>query len=153
MSDCALGFFNKYLKPAPSSFNGTFFTGSDMDYIQPVSRNYSCITTLCNILLDNNLDSAARLVDDHKAELFADETQINILARMFIDSKIDLAIWLYKNNLKYHPDSWQAHYNLGYAYKEKGEPLLSINELLKAKELNPGNTDIINLLNEIDEMK
>jgi len=102
--------------------------------------------------LDNNLDSAARLVDDHKAELFAEETQINMLARMFIDSKIDLAIWLYINNVKNHPDSWQAHYDLGYAYKEKGETLLAKNILVKAKELNPENSDIANLLNEINQL-
>ncbi|NOR34441.1 MAG: hypothetical protein GQ579_07140 [Bacteroidales bacterium] len=152
MSECALGFFSKYLKPAPSLSDSNFFSGLDKEYIRAVSQDYSCITTLCNALLDNNLDSAARLVDDHKAELFAEETQINILARMFIDSKIDLAIWLYINNVKNHPDSWQAHYDLGYAYKEKGETLLSKNELLKAKELNPENTDITNLLNEINQL-
>lgn len=152
MSECALGFFSKYLKPVPSLYDNTFFSGLDKEYIRAVSQDYSFITTLCNALLDNNLDSAARLVDDHKAELFAEETQINILARMFIDTKIDRAIWLYINNVKNHPDSWQAHYDLGYAYKEKGETLLSKNELLKAKELNPENADIANLLNEINQL-
>ncbi|MCJ7714379.1 hypothetical protein MUO66_07985, partial [Candidatus Bathyarchaeota archaeon] len=92
MSECALGFFSKYLKPAPSLYENSFFSGLDKEYIRAVSQDFPYITTLCNILLDNNLEAASRLVDDHKAELFAEETQINILARMFIDTKIDQAI-------------------------------------------------------------
>ena len=153
MSECALRFFSKYLKPGSSSYDSIFFSGPDKEYIQAVSQDYSCITTLCNMLLDNNLDSAARLVDENKAELFAEEIQIHILARMFIDAKIDLAIWLYKMNNDFRHESWQAHYDLGYAYKEKGETLLSKNVLLKAKELNPGNKDITDLLDKITQLQ
>ena len=152
MSECALGFFSKYLKPAPFLYDSTFFSGLDVEYIRAVSQDYSCITTLCNTLLDNNLDAAARLVDENKAEFFSAETQINILARMFIDSKIDLAIWLYIINVKNHPDSWQAYFDLGYSYKEKGEAILARKALLKAKELNPENPEIANLLNEVTQL-
>jgi len=152
MSECALGFFSKYLKPASSPFDSTFFSGPEKEYIQAVNQDYSCMATLCNMLQDNDLDAAARFVGEHNAELFSAETQISILARLFIDSEIDLAIWLYIINVKNHPDSWQAHYDLGYAYKEKGEALLSKDELQKAKELNPENTDITNLLNEINQL-
>jgi len=41
---------------------------------------------------------------------------------------------------------------VGYAYKEKGETLLSKNVWLRAEELNPENTDIANLLNEINQL-
>jgi len=153
MSECALEFFSKYLKPGSSSYDSIFFSESDKEYIQAVSQDYSCITTLCNALQDNNLDSAARLVDDYKVEFFEEETQIHILARMFIDGEIDHAIWLYKINVKNHPESWQAQYDLGYAYKEKGEALMAKNVLQKAKELNPGNKDITNLLDEITELQ
>lgn len=149
MSECALEFFSKYLKPASSPFDSAFFSGPEKEYIQAVSQDYSCIATLCNMLQDNDLDAASRFVDEHNAELFSAETQISILARLFIDSEIDLAIWLYIINVKNHPDSWQAHYDLGNAYKEKGEALLSKDELLKAKELNPENTDIAKLLDEL----
>ena len=153
MSECALGFFSKFLKPGPSLDFNTFVGGLDKEYIQAASQNNSRITLLCNTLLDNNLDAAARLANDHKTELFAEATQINILARMFIDKNIDLAIWLYLNNVEIHPDSWQAHYDLGYVYKGKREILLAQKELLKAKELNPENTDIANLLNEVNQLE
>jgi len=153
MSQCALGFFSKYLKPAQSFDDSTFFSDLDKEYIRAVSPNYSNIATLCNVLLDNNLDSATSLVNDPKTELFAEETQINILSRMFIDAKIDLAIWLRQFNVEHHPDSWQAQYDLGYVYKKKGETLLSKNALLKAEALNPDNTDITNLLNELNQFE
>jgi len=153
MSKCALGFFSKYLKHASSIYDSSFLSGMDKEYILAVNDNHSSITTLCNMLLDNNLDSATSLMNENKNELFADETQVNILARMFIDTNIDLTIWLYLNNVENHPDSWQAHYDLAYVYKENGEPLLAKKELLKAEKLNPGNTDIIKLLNEVNQLE
>ena len=153
MSKCALGFFSKYLKPEASLSDGTFLSAQDKEYILAADENHSNITKLCNILLDNNLDSAISFVNENKTELFAEETQISILARMFIDKNIDLAIWLYLNNVENHPDSWQTHYDLGNAYKENGESLLAKEELLKAKELNPENTDIDNILNDINQLE
>ena len=153
MSECALGFFSKYLKPEPSLIEGTIFSALDKEYILAVDDNYSSIAKLCNALLGDNLDSATRLVNENKTELFSEETQINILARMFIDSNIDLAIWLYLNNVENHPDSWEAHYNLGYMYMENGESLLAKEELLRAKELNPENTDIADLLNDMNQLE
>lgn len=147
--ECARGFFSKYLKPG-SSFDESIFLGAaDKGYIQVVNLDYSCITALCNALQDNDLDAASRLVNYHKSELFEEETQINILARMLIDKKTDKAIWLYLINVENHPDSWQTYYDLGYAYKENEELLLSKDALQKAAELNPGNADIIKLLNEV----
>ncbi len=151
LSQCALGFFSKYLKPDPLLNDSTFLTGLDKVYIQAVDDNYSSITLLCSALLDNDLESASRLLDDPKSGLFAEETQVNILGRMFIDSQIDRTIYLYLYNVEKHPDSWKAHYNLGYTYSEKGENLLAKNELLIAKELNPENPDINNLLDEINQ--
>jgi len=150
LSKCALGFFSKYLKPSPSLKNSPFLSGLDKDYIQAMGENYSSINLLFNALLDNDLDSASVLLEDPGSELFAEETQISILGRMLIDTKIDQAICLYQNNVKYHPNSWKAHYDLGYVYKEKGETLLAKEELLRSKELNPENGDIENLLDELN---
>jgi hypothetical protein len=148
MSECALGFFNKYLKPASSLLGKDYLSELSNEFILPLDFNFTHITKLCNTLIDNNLAAAESLMENNKSE-FADEKQINILGRMFIDGNIDITLWLYLFNVTNHQDSWQAHYDLGYIYNEKGEKLLAKNELLKAKELNPENTDIDNLLNEI----
>ena len=63
----------------------------------------------------------------------------------------DNAIWLYQTSLKQRPDSWETHLGLACIYKEKGEIPLAKNKLLKAEELDPGNTKIKDLLNEISE--
>ena len=152
MSECALGFFSKYLKPASSLVKKNYLSELSNEFIQATNYNYKSIITLCITLLDNNLAAAESLIENNKSE-FADEKQINILGRMFIDGNSDITIWLYLYNVTNHPDSWQAHYDLGYVYKERGETLLAKNELLKAMELNPENTDIANLLNEVNKIE
>lgn len=141
------------MKPALSINDSTFLSGLDKDYIQVVDDDHSSITSVCNALLDNDMDFALRLLNIPESELFAEETQVNILGRMFIDANIDVTISLYLCNVENHPESWRAHYNLGYVYKEKGETLLAEKELLKAKELDPENTDIANLLNEVNQLE
>jgi len=148
LSECSLGFFSKYLKSEPSLFDNKIFTKQVDDYIEPVDYNYSAITTLCNTLLENDIDSAAKLVENNKNVLFDGANHLGLLGRMFSDK--DITNWLYLQNVKYDPDSWRAYFDLGYIYKEKGETLLAKEALLKAKKLNPENTDITNLLNEID---
>jgi len=149
LSEFSLGFFSKYLKSDPSIYDNIYINGPDNEYIQAIDQDFSVITTICNTLLDNNLDSATRLVEDHKTVLFEGENRLNLLARMF--SGKDEAIWLYQNSLKYRPDSWQTHYGLAYTYMERGEIPQAKNELLKAEDLNPGNPDFKDLLNKINE--
>ncbi len=96
--------------------------------------NYSSITLLCSALLDNDLESSTRLLEDHQTALFEGENQLNILGRMVVNK--DMAIWLYLKSAIYQPNLWRTHYSLGILYKEKGETLLAKNALLKAKELN-----------------
>ena len=63
------------------------------------------------------------------------------------------SIQLFYYNSRLHPESWQAHYNLGYAYKEDGEISLARKYLFKAQELNPDNEDIIRLFSEISNIE
>ena len=77
-----MGFFSKYLKSDPSLYDSKFLNGPDNEYIQAADLNYSAITTICNTLLENALDSASKQVDDHETVLLEGENQLNILARM-----------------------------------------------------------------------
>ena len=151
LSKFTMGFFSKYLKSDPSLYDSKFLNGPENEYIQAADLNYSAITTICNTLLDNAFDSASKQVDDHETVLLEGENQLNILARMAYNK--DMAIWLYQKSLKYRPDSWETHYGLAHIYKDKGETLLAKEELLKAEELDPGNTDITDLLNEISKIE
>ena len=150
--ECALEFFSQYLKGASTLKRESFPGEMDNEYIRPLNLNNTAISTLCNILLNEHLDSAVSYIHTHEAELVAEETRVNILARMLIDKYPDLAIFLAKYNVEKHPDAWKAHYNLAYMYKQKGEIVLARNTLLKAQALNPDNTEIADLLNEIKEI-
>ena len=48
---------------------------------------------------------------------------------------------------------WRSGQENLYMYKKNGEALLAKKELLKAEALNPGNTDIANLLNEVNQLE
>jgi tetratricopeptide (TPR) repeat protein len=146
--DCALHFFNHFLKPDLPKSDEAGLSSSANEYIQPVIQNNASIACLCNLILANHMDSVMCLLDENRTTYLGKENEINILARFLIDHHIDHSIQLYLYNLENHPDSWETLYNLGVAYKEKGEPLLSRSALLKAQELNPQNSDITDLLNE-----
>ena len=153
MSEAVRAFFSKYLKPEITPVDIFSFSDQDNKYIQAVTYNHSAINALCNTLLDNNLSSASRLVDAHKTILFEGENQLNLLARMFKDTDPETAVWLYLQSIEHQPDSWEAHFDLGIIYKEKGDIILAKNELLKARELNPENTRITDLLDEVKELE
>jgi dienelactone hydrolase len=151
ISDCALAFFNTYLKPGQSKNSEPGFSFSANEYIQPVIQDNSSIAELCNMMITGDMDAIKMQLQEDLNLYESKEIEINILSKMFIDSYIEKSIQLLLYNVAHHPDSWQSHYNLGYAYKEKGEPQLSIVELKKAHDLNPENSDVITLLHEVSE--
>ena len=151
LSDCALRFLSKYLKPGESMGDCSIPGEPAEQWIEPVSQDYTNINSLCKTLLENDLDSAASLLEQHKEELIGGANQVNLLARMFSDN--DRAAWLYQKCVEYQPESWEALYDLGYYYKEKGEALLATKALLKARELSPENPKLTELLIELEKME
>ena len=71
---------------------------------------------------------------------------------MFRDSYKDEAIQLLLFNTKMHPNSWQAHFELGFTYKLHDELTLAKESLLKAQNLDPDNSSINELINEINKL-
>jgi len=151
LSQCAVGFFDKYLKSGKAAFDCLFPGEGASPYIQPIQQDYSGINQVYQALLDHDVEAAATLLENHR-ELRSDGAeQVNLLARMMTDT--DMAAWLYQRLVMYQPASWEAHYNLGFYYKEKGENLLAMKALLAAKELSPENPRIDALLNELQKME
>lgn len=98
LSECSLGFFSKYLKSESALFDNRILAKPEPEYIEPVDYNYSAITTLCNTLLDNDMDYAANIVENNKRVLFDGASQLGLLGRMFSDKEI--SNWLYTQNAK-----------------------------------------------------
>lgn len=147
--ECALRFYETYLKPGPSMSADSRFIFEANSFMQPVYQDNSAVAQLCNLASRDKMDLATGHLNENRA-LYADkENEINILGRMLIDKHIDFTLQLYLFNVENHTDSWQAYYSLGYAHKVKGDITESKNALLKAQELNPENSDIAALLDEL----
>lgn len=56
------------------------------------------------------------------------------------------AVSLWRRAVHYSPDSWSTHYNLGLAYLNQRQYQAAINELEKARQLNPREPTILNNL-------
>jgi tetratricopeptide (TPR) repeat protein len=151
LAACSLRFFNKYLKKETDTSIIHCSGQLTHKYIQSIKQDYSSINVLCKTLLNNDLDSASSLVRQNKEILIGGTNQLNLLARMFSDN--ELADWLYQKCVEYQPDSWEAHYDLGYYYKEKGKFLQAKKVLLEAEKLNPENPKITDLLRDLEKIE
>jgi hypothetical protein len=145
----ALLFFNEYLQAGASS--NTKLSFKTNEYVQPKSIDNSMVMQLCNSILANGIDTAMMFLNQNQEVFKSKENEINILSKMFTDNDVSTSIELLTFNTTNHPDSWKANFDLGFAYKENGDLVLSKKALLKAQELNPENGDITKMLDEMNE--
>ncbi|MCK5536705.1 MAG: hypothetical protein KAI79_07750 [Bacteroidales bacterium] len=153
ISSTALTFFNAYLKPKHVSNSKSELSFQNNEYIKPITSDNSMITKLGNLILSDGIGKAMDFIKSNQEIFIKKENEINILSKMFRDSYKDEAKELLLYNTKNHPNSWQAHFELGFTYKLYSELSLAKESLLKAQQLNPENTEINKLLNEINELE
>lgn len=153
ISSTALAFFNKYLKTTQKSKSQSDLNIETNEYIKYKTSDNAIVAQLCNIILTYNIDSAIRFLESNQEVFKIKETEINILSKLFKDPDIDVSIQLLLFNEKIHPESWQTLLELGSAYKVNGDPTLAKQTVLRAQQLNPENSEIISLLNEINEVE
>ncbi len=71
-----------------------------------------------------------------------EEGRLNGLAYLLMQKgKIDAALVLFRLNVEFYPDSWNAYDSLGEGYMTKGEDDLAIKYYEKSLELNPKNVN------------
>ena len=79
-----------------------------------------------------------------------DETKMNILGYQYLQSgKINEAIDLFKLNVQGYPLSANVYDSLAEAYMINKQDELAINNYTKSLELNPDNTNAIEMLNKL----
>ncbi|PLX03626.1 MAG: hypothetical protein C0595_06390 [Marinilabiliales bacterium] len=147
----ALAFFNTYLKTTPKTNSQSDLNILANEYIKSETKDNSIVAQLSNTILTYNIDSAIIFLKRNQEVFKSKENEINILSRMYRDSDMDAAVQLLLFNIEMHPDSWKPLYELAFTYKVNGYPSLAKETVLKAKQLNPENQEIIRLLNEINE--
>lgn len=150
ISGAALTFFNAYLKSNQLANSKSELSFQTNEYINSITSDNSIIAQLGNIILADGIDAAKKFLNNNQEVFIKKENEINILSKLFRDPDIDAAMQLLLFNVERHPNSWQAQFELGFTYKLKEELILAKEHLLKARELNPENPEIIKLLNEID---
>ena len=80
------------------------------------------------------------------------EAEINKLGYTYLaNNKIDEAIFLFKINVEYFPESWNCYDSLGEAYVNAEELELAIKNYEKSIELNPDNVGGMKVLKIIKE--
>lgn len=151
ISNTALIFFNKYLKTSPLFNDKSELNFESNEYIIADTSDNSAIVQLGNLILSEGSVAVNCFMKDHHKTFENQENEINILTRMLRDSKMDEAIQLLLFNVKMHPDSWQAHFELGFTYKLNEQLSLAKESLVKAQKINPENEEINKILKEIDE--
>ena len=151
ISSAALTFFNTYLKPEHVSNSKSELSFQNNEYIKAEAKDNSAIAQLGNLILSDGIASAMDYISSNQETFVNKENEINILSKMFRDSYKNEAKELLLFNTKNHPNSWQAHFELGFTYKLHDELTLAKESLLKAQELNPENAEINKVLNEINE--
>lgn len=152
ISSSALTFFNAYLKSKPVSNSKSDLSFETNAYIKTETSENSAIAQLGNLILSDGIDKAMDFLNSNQETFINKESEINILSKMFRDSYKDEAIQLLLFNTKMHPNSWQAHFELGFTYKLHDELTLAKESLLKAQNLDPDNSNINELINEINKI-
>ncbi len=142
----ALAFFNTYLTNSPSEFRI-----QTTEYIKADTCDNSIVAQLNNTILTFSIDSAMRFVDRNQEVFKSKENEINILSRMYRDSDLNVSVQLLMFNMEMHPDSWKPLYELAYGYKVNGDLTLAKETALKAQQLDPENSEINHLLEEINK--
>lgn len=80
------------------------------------------------------------------------ENELNNLGYQLIaKQKIDESIEIFKLNVEAYPDAFNTYDSLGEAYMINGDKELAIQNYNKSLELNPNNTNAVNMLERLEE--
>jgi tetratricopeptide (TPR) repeat protein len=68
---------------------------------------------------------------------------------MLVHQRLPEAIEVFKLNVEMYPDAFNTYDSLGEAYMVKGEKELAIENFERSLELNPANTNAVEMLKKI----
>ncbi|MGB6865250.1 MAG: tetratricopeptide repeat protein, partial [Candidatus Aminicenantaceae bacterium] len=78
------------------------------------------------------------------------ENTINQLGyRYLVQGKIKEAVELFKLNILFYPDSWNVYDSLAEAYMTDGNKELAVKNYEKSLELNPENSNAVEMLKKL----
>ena len=116
--------------------------------------NYQAATELRRAMDDGGLDVLERryeeLKSDPESKFVFSEDEINRLGYYYLGRKeYDAALAIFKINIDEHPESFNVYDSYGEALMEDGQKELAIENYEKSLEINPGNTNGIDMLKKL----
>lgn len=107
---------------------------------------------LFSIIMDKGIESALQSYRALKQsdDYYVSETQLNALGyRLLSMKKVKEAVEIFKLNVEAYPQSANVYDSLGQAYMTNGDKELAIRNYKRAVELNPQNTNAIEMLKKL----
>jgi tetratricopeptide (TPR) repeat protein len=107
---------------------------------------------LFSIIMDKGIESALQSYRALKQsnDYYVSESQLNALGyRLLSMKKVREAIEIFKLNVEAYPQSANVYDSLGQAYMTNGDKELAIRNYQRAVELNPQNTNAIEMLKKL----
>jgi len=117
-------------------------------------KNWEGIGIEPNFKIDSKyaLDETLKMILTNQIEKNPNENAINRLGYALIsDNMLSLAIVVFNENVKRHPNSANSYDSLAEAYMHAGKTELAIVNYRKSLELNPDNTNAKNMIREIEK--
>lgn len=116
----------------------------------------SASDVLRQTVIESGIESALKEFQTIKSikadKYYFDEIEFNRLGYRFIgEDRIAEAIAVFKLNVEMYPDSWNVYDSLGEGYMIKGDSAQAIKYYQKSLELNPENTNGIEMLKRLKE--
>jgi tetratricopeptide (TPR) repeat protein len=97
------------------------------------------------------VDGYKKIKGEKPNNVVVSETRLNDLGYSLLQQeKIAEAITIFKVNVELYSQSANAYDSLGEAYKTKGDKQLAIANYKKSLELNPQNTNAVEMLKKLD---
>lgn len=147
----ALAFFNTYLKTRPRSERHADLNIKANKYIKPETTDNTLIAQVFNSILTYDINTGIQFLKENQEVFKSKENDINILSKMIKDYDMNASVQLLLFNTEMHPNSWKAFYELANVHHENGDLPLAKKAALNAQQLDPENSDVISLLDKINE--
>ncbi len=97
-----------------------------------------------------SLDKVQTAYRGDPGNFHVDENAVNRLGYRFLgEGKVDEAVAVFTLNVEAFPDSWNVYDSLGEAYMVRGEREQAIDNYERSIELNPGNTNGVEMLKQL----
>ena len=116
----------------------------------------SIAQVLYKTILENDVEVAIKQYRELKGKQSDSynfkENELNMLGyHLLRNKKINEAIEIFKLNVEAYPEAYNTYDSLGEAYMKNGDKELAIKNYKKSLELNPKNTNAVNMLKKLEE--